>query len=428
MDFPYTKGIVRPNAQRLSLSLSPLVAQRSLLFRVQTDLRNQADYGQLSSSDVSSTLWTASALPSNVAMLAGTQPKSSAISTSSVYSQDSWRSPPPPVKTDVKRYAMTFSPSAEWEEQKSDEGSLMSTTPIQSSHPVDPAGMTTSPSSSDLPTPEASEDSLATEYNKWKEAKVREGNRKKLKKVHPTTPKRASRSSKAFSKVLARLSIQPLAKRAAKRQTMPALSPIFQLPEVQMSPTHIPIPASPGSSPTSENIALQLSPPVRSSISLVRKTTVADGKPHPPPYRRIHKRYPSSPALLGWNPKMLPNAPCSELPTHILESAAPRPCSHIVKRNSTPVPPVPPLPAHILEQDHNAIDRLRQLRSEVASAPSKTALSQKRATLHNPCLSSSAVSRIDTRPSVRDGPLSTRLRSRSFSQRHTGRSLRDIHE
>ncbi|KIK00626.1 hypothetical protein K443DRAFT_600843 [Laccaria amethystina LaAM-08-1] len=386
----------------------------------------------LSSSDVSSTLWTASAMPSNVAMSTGTQPNSSAISTSSVYSQDSWRSPPPPVNTDGTRYAMAFSASVEWEEQNSDGDSITATTPIQSSHPIDPAGTTTtSPSSSDLSTPEDSEDSLAREYNKWKEAKERESNKKKLKKVHSTAPKRASRSSKAFSKVLARLSIQPLAKRAAKRQTMPALSPIFQLPEVQMSPIHIHIPASPSRSPTSEEIATRLSPdtpPVRSSISLVRKTTVADVKPHPPPpYRRIHKRYPSSPAILGWNPKMLPTAPVPELPTHIIELTALRSRSHIAKRNSTPVPPVP-LPVHALEQDHNPIDRLRQLRSEVASAPSKTALSQKRATLHNPCLSTSAVSRVDIRPPLPDGPLPTRLRSRSFSQRNSDHTLRGPRE
>ena len=368
-------------------------------------------------------------MPSNVAMSTGTQPKSSAISTSSIYSQDSWRSPPPPVNTDVRRYAMALSPSVEWEERKSDEDSLTLTTPIQSSHPIDLAGTTTttSPSNSNIPMPEDSEDSLAREYSKWKEAKEREGNRKKLKKVHPSTPKRASRSSKAFSKVLARLSIQPLGKRAAKRQTMPALSPIFQLPEVQMSPIHIPIPASPSSSPTSEEIGLRLSPyipPVRSSMSLV-----ADVQPHPPPpYRRIHKRYPSSPAILGWNPKMLPTAPVSELPTHILGLTAPRPRSHIAKRTSIPVPPVPPLPAHVLEQDHNPIDRLRQLRSEVASAPLKKAQSQKRATLHNPFLSTSAVSRTASRPAPPNGPLPTRLRSRSFSQKHSDRTLRDTHE
>ena len=371
-------------------------------------------------------------MPSNVAMSTGTQPKSSAISTSSIYSQDSWRSPPPPVNTDVRRYAMALSPSVEWEERKSDEDSLTLMTPIQSSHPIDLAETTTSPSSSNVPTPEDSEDSLAREYSKWKEAKEREGNRKKLKKVHPSTPKRASRSSKAFSKVLARLSIQPLGKRAAKRQTMPALSPIFQLPEVQMSPIHIPIPASPSSSPTPEAIGLRLSPdtpPVSSSISLVRETIEADVQPHPPPpYRRIHKRYPSSPAILGWNPKMLPTAPVAELPTHILGSTAPRPRSHIAKKISIPVPPVPPLPAHVLEQDHNPIDRLRQLRSEVASAPLKKAQSQKRATLHNPFLSTSALSRTASRPAPPNGPLPTRLRSRSFSQKHSDRTLRDTHE
>jgi hypothetical protein len=35
---PWHRGIYRPNAQRLSLSLAPLVAQRSLLFRIKADL------------------------------------------------------------------------------------------------------------------------------------------------------------------------------------------------------------------------------------------------------------------------------------------------------------------------------------------------------------------------------------------------------
>ncbi len=35
---PWHRRIYRPNAQRLSISLAPLVAQRSLLFRIKADL------------------------------------------------------------------------------------------------------------------------------------------------------------------------------------------------------------------------------------------------------------------------------------------------------------------------------------------------------------------------------------------------------
>lgn len=35
---PWRRGIERPNAKRLSISLGPLVAQRSLLFRIKADL------------------------------------------------------------------------------------------------------------------------------------------------------------------------------------------------------------------------------------------------------------------------------------------------------------------------------------------------------------------------------------------------------
>jgi len=49
MEQQFRRGIYRPNAQRLSLSLAPLVVQRSLLFRVQTDLTRKANYGEVGS-------------------------------------------------------------------------------------------------------------------------------------------------------------------------------------------------------------------------------------------------------------------------------------------------------------------------------------------------------------------------------------------
>lgn len=49
MDDQYRRGINRPNANRLTLSLGPLVAQRSLLFRIQSDLVHKLTYGEVRS-------------------------------------------------------------------------------------------------------------------------------------------------------------------------------------------------------------------------------------------------------------------------------------------------------------------------------------------------------------------------------------------
>ena len=52
-DDPWRRGIYRSNAQRLSISLAPLVAQRSLLFRVKTDLAGAGKEGVQSYDEVS---------------------------------------------------------------------------------------------------------------------------------------------------------------------------------------------------------------------------------------------------------------------------------------------------------------------------------------------------------------------------------------
>lgn len=46
---PQTRGIIRQNApQRLSLAVAPLVTQRSILFRVRTELGEEVeDYSQV---------------------------------------------------------------------------------------------------------------------------------------------------------------------------------------------------------------------------------------------------------------------------------------------------------------------------------------------------------------------------------------------
>ncbi|KAH6902635.1 hypothetical protein BKA70DRAFT_1306231 [Coprinopsis sp. MPI-PUGE-AT-0042] len=92
------RRLIRPRAERLSLSitLAPLVSQRSLLFRVQTELGDAESYDQLSSVDSErpesktpgSTIWSVTEDSDKVNMGAIT----AALSVASAYSQDSFYS------------------------------------------------------------------------------------------------------------------------------------------------------------------------------------------------------------------------------------------------------------------------------------------------------------------------------------------------
>ncbi|KAJ3487514.1 hypothetical protein NLJ89_g11707 [Agrocybe chaxingu] len=137
-----TRGIYRPNAQRLSISLMPLVAQRSLLFRVQADMSRCTTYEEActSSPEECRGLYTltptASAkLVSAVLTSARFSAIPSAVSSASVYSQESWKSPPtssklapsiaavflPAVTMDPRRQAIVFSPSVQWSDHSESE-------------------------------------------------------------------------------------------------------------------------------------------------------------------------------------------------------------------------------------------------------------------------------------------------------------------
>ncbi|TEB24940.1 hypothetical protein FA13DRAFT_1738760 [Coprinellus micaceus] len=106
---PQTKGIVRPNApQRLSLAVAPLMSQRSILFRVRTELEDGEveDYSQLSDNSGTSSMQlisaepgpsnasssTASVPPSSRVPPASSslEPPSSSLSSASAYSQESY--------------------------------------------------------------------------------------------------------------------------------------------------------------------------------------------------------------------------------------------------------------------------------------------------------------------------------------------------
>ncbi|CAA7268316.1 unnamed protein product [Cyclocybe aegerita] len=134
-----TRGIYRPNAQRLSISLMPLVAQRSLLFRVQADMSRCTTYEETTSPEEYRGLYTltptASAkLVSAVLTSARFSAIPSAASSGSVYSQESWKSPAssklappiaaaflPPVAIDPRRQAIVFSPSVQWSDHSESE-------------------------------------------------------------------------------------------------------------------------------------------------------------------------------------------------------------------------------------------------------------------------------------------------------------------
>lgn len=57
MEHQFRQGIYRPNAQRLSISLGPMVAQRSLMFRVRTDLATKTSYAEVSFLKFLAILW-----------------------------------------------------------------------------------------------------------------------------------------------------------------------------------------------------------------------------------------------------------------------------------------------------------------------------------------------------------------------------------
>ncbi|PPR03647.1 hypothetical protein CVT24_007761 [Panaeolus cyanescens] len=118
MDDQYRRGINRPNADRLTLSLGPLVAQRSLLFRIQADLVHKSTYGELTPAEESAFFAMTPSARILSSALAGKTPMSSA----SIYSQDSWRPPMSgilktpfiPGTEEARRRAMVFSPSLHW--------------------------------------------------------------------------------------------------------------------------------------------------------------------------------------------------------------------------------------------------------------------------------------------------------------------------
>jgi len=220
MEHQLRRGIYRPNAQGLSISLVPLVARRSLMFRVNTDLATKASYAELTPTEESLTLYTLSCSPQIISAVLTAI--STAMSSASVYSQDSWKTASPfvsVVDVDPRKVVVAFNPSVEWSdiaERDDDKESI----PVPSVSISPPDG---SPSMISDTKFHSKLDAMPSLANNAVRQSVRSpldvgspntfGSRlsrikSKSKKIDQQSPRR-SKSSEAFRKVMARLSFQP---------------------------------------------------------------------------------------------------------------------------------------------------------------------------------------------------------------------------
>ncbi|TFK25834.1 hypothetical protein FA15DRAFT_323334 [Coprinopsis marcescibilis] len=298
-----TKGISRPNAEQLSISLAPLVTQRSLLFRVQTELGDKESYAALSAVSTASeeSFWTLSAKSASVSghgHEAGTPSLATGVSFASVYSQESFQerlipiiasSAPIPRRTnpgihaDPRRYAIAFSPTMEWEKI----GSMLSPSEMGLDFATQPHSfsltennMSAEPVSSDPPRrviiftrPETNKedvtaDSASTDSPR---KRIRKDSTSNVISLSRQLSKRASvKTTKVVSTMLSRLSLDPSQSKATTRSPQqrdkkrpPSLR---HLPPIQFSPSPIVLPsfadsAEPTTSTSAPPSAQPLVPP-----------------------------------------------------------------------------------------------------------------------------------------------------------------------
>jgi len=228
MEHQFRQGIYRPNAQRLSISLGPMVAQRSLMFRVRTDLATKTSYAELTPTDESPALYS---LPGSAVLPAISAVVSTAMSSASVYSQDSWKTASPSVsvvEVDLRRMtvATATSPSVQWSdiaEKDRDIGFTLKSPSVASiSTPPQDAPFSMAKEDNDT-VPQFKSDVVPSLANnavrEWRRSLVDVGSLRPLgkrftkieswsKKMDRRSPKH-SRSSKAFRKVMDRLSFNP---------------------------------------------------------------------------------------------------------------------------------------------------------------------------------------------------------------------------
>ncbi|KIM42426.1 hypothetical protein M413DRAFT_133675 [Hebeloma cylindrosporum] len=382
MEHQFRRGIYRPNAQRLSLSLAPLVAQRSLLFRVQTDLARKVNYGELTPTSEGTTpaLFTVTASARLISAALSTM---SAKSTGSVYSQDSYQSPfvPGEVTVDTRRQAIVFSASLQWTDLSDEdvdvdmtfevEESLRSPSIVAVVSPV--VSKDDSPASlgsdvtlhllddRDIPANNSAEPQVAisTKPNASQETQPPATKLKKKRSTEDaSTTKRIPKPSKAFvGKIMSRISLQPSKKELSEKRQANArslnivhLAPEYQLPELRTpGPLRVsfiaqisPIPAVPAlpaavlpsiaTNVTTTTSSYSMETPSRLRLTIPAARTRPSGSTTPPPpstpaahpVKKGHRRYKSSPAVAnfsfkGWDTENMPPLP----PVPVMSVAAP---------------------------------------------------------------------------------------------------------
>jgi len=192
------------------------------MFRVNTDLATKASYAELTPTAESLTLYTLSCSPQIISAVLTAI--STAMSSASVYSQDSWKTASPSIPVvdgNSRKMVVAFSPSVEWfgvAERDDDKKSI--SVPSVSISPPDGS----SPMISDTKShSQAKLDAIPSPANNAIRQSVRSlldvgspntfGSRlsrikSESKKIDQQSPKRL-KSSEAFRKAMARLSFQP---------------------------------------------------------------------------------------------------------------------------------------------------------------------------------------------------------------------------
>jgi len=193
------------------------------MFRVNTDLATKASYAELTPTEESPTLYTLSCSPQIMSIVLTAI--STAMSSASVYSQDSWKTASPSIPVvdlDPRKVAVAFSPSVEWSgiAERDDDKESISVPSVSISPPDGSSSMISEPKDTKS---HSKLDAMPSLANNAVRESVRSpldvgssntfGNRlsriiSKSKKIDQQSPKR-SKSSEAFRKVMARLSFQP---------------------------------------------------------------------------------------------------------------------------------------------------------------------------------------------------------------------------
>lgn len=233
MEHQLRPGIYRPKALNLSISLAPLVAQRSLTFRLEAGLATKMSYAELTYTEDSPALYTVSPQIVSAVLTVIPSPVSTPTSSASMYSQDSWNpvSPSVPVvKVDPMKMAtgpsvkLSDLPEADIDKEFTTKftPSIFTPPPDVSFSMVNKVNDTDSHSIPDAIPSLANTPIRRSIIDAWSPSPFGKSLRKirsKRKDIDHQSSKRA-KASKAFRKVVARLSFQPSKRELAQLQSV----------------------------------------------------------------------------------------------------------------------------------------------------------------------------------------------------------------